>query len=87
CLQMFHERFQFKGLTTVLNLTDELVCVDVRRMEQVFIALFSNFLRYSNAGQINITTVTTTEHWVLTFEDEGPGINESHLEHLFKPFY
>lgn len=54
CLQMFHERFQFKGLTTVLNLTDELVCVDVRRMEQVFIALFSNFLRYSNAGEINI---------------------------------
>jgi two-component system sensor histidine kinase AdeS len=41
--------------------------------------------RYSNAGQINIISVTTVEHWVLTFEDEGPGIDESHLKHLFKP--
>ncbi|HIC8882034.1 TPA: ATP-binding protein [Acinetobacter baumannii] len=23
----------------------------------------------------------------MTFEDEGPGIDESHLKHLFKPFY
>ncbi|MDQ8975949.1 ATP-binding protein, partial [Acinetobacter haemolyticus] len=36
---------------------------------------------------INIISVTTVEHWVLTFEDEGPGIDESHLKHLFKPFY
>lgn len=87
CLQMFNERFQVKGLTIILNLTDKLVCVDIRRMEQVFIALFSNFLRYSNAGQINITTMATAEHWLLMFEDEGPGIDESHLAHLFKPFY
>ena len=87
CLQMFNERFQFKKLNVFISLTDDTVHVDIRRMEQVFIALFSNFLRYSNAGQINITTVTTAEHWVLTLEDEGPGIDESHIEHLFKPFY
>ncbi|ENV82828.1 hypothetical protein F941_01594 [Acinetobacter bouvetii DSM 14964 = CIP 107468] len=87
CLQMFNERFQFKKLNVLISLTDDTVHVDIRRMEQIFIALFSNFLRYSNAGQINITTVTTAEHWVLTLEDEGPGIDESHIEHLFKPFY
>lgn len=87
CLQMFNERFQFKKLNVFISLTDDTVHVDIRRMEQIFIALFSNFLRYSNAGQINITTVTTAEHWVLTLEDEGPGIDESHIEHLFKPFY
>ncbi|MBU3845668.1 MAG: two-component sensor histidine kinase AdeS [Candidatus Acinetobacter avistercoris] len=87
CLRMFNERFQAKYLNAVVNLTDDDVYVDIRRMEQVFIALFSNSLRYSNAGQINITTVTTKEYWILMFEDEGPGIDVSHLEHLFQPFY
>jgi two-component system, OmpR family, sensor histidine kinase AdeS len=87
CLRMFNERFQAKNLNAVVSLTDENVCVDIRRMEQVFIALLSNFLRYSNAGKINISSFTTLDHWILMFEDEGPGIDEEHLEHLFKPFY
>ncbi|TCB72987.1 two-component sensor histidine kinase AdeS [Acinetobacter sp. ANC 4177] len=87
CLQMFHERFQAKGLNEVVNLTDECVLCDERRMEQVFIAFFSNVLRYANPGQLKITTYKTQENWILMLEDEGPGIDESHLEYLFKPFY
>ena len=87
CVQMFQDRFQYKGLHVVFNLTDEAVLCDVRRMEQVLIALFSNALRYSNPGVLSITTQSTQDHWILTLEDQGPGIDDAHLEHLFKPFY
>ena len=71
----------------VFNLTHETVLCDARRMEQVLIALFSNASRYADAGILSITTKTTQDHWILMLEDQGPGIDEQHLEHLFKPFY
>ncbi|MBH1970400.1 two-component sensor histidine kinase AdeS [Moraxellaceae bacterium AER2_44_116] len=87
CLQMFKERFQAKGLNATVSLTDESMLCDIRRLEQVLIAFFSNILRYANSGQFKITTFTTQEHWIFMLEDEGPGIDDIHLEHLFKPFY
>ncbi|WP_343598401.1 two-component sensor histidine kinase AdeS [Acinetobacter sp.] len=87
CIQMFENRFQQKGLQLSLNLTNDTVFCDPRRIEQVLIALFSNALRYSNAGKLCITTYKTQNNWILTLEDEGPGIDVQHIEHLFKPFY
>lgn len=87
CLQMFHERFEAKGLIEAVHLTHEDVICDIRRMEQVFIALFSNIFNYANSGKVLISTYKTPEYWTLTLEDEGPGIDEEHLEHLFKSFY
>lgn len=87
CVQMFQDRFQHKGLHVDLKLTHETVLCDARRMEQVFIALFSNALRYADAGILSMTTKATQDHWILMLEDQGPGIDDQHLEHLFKPFY
>ncbi|WP_151746371.1 two-component sensor histidine kinase AdeS [Acinetobacter soli] len=87
CFQMFQDRFEHKGLHVVFNLTHEKARCDVTRMEQVLIALFSNASRYADAGKLSITTKTTQDHWILMLEDQGPGIDEQHLEHLFKPFY
>lgn len=87
CVQMFHDRFEAKGIYTVFKLTDENVFCDIRRMEQICIALFSNVLRYVDSGQLLITTYQDQDQWILMFEDEGPGIDDQHIEHLFKPFY
>ena len=87
CIQMFHDRFQAKGINVILKITDENVICDVRRMEQVFIALFSNVLRYANPGKLLISTYSTQDVWIFMLEDEGPGIDDVHIEHLFKPFY
>lgn len=87
CVQMFHDRFQVRHIHEIFQLTDQPVLCDVRRMEQVLIALFSNVLRYANSGKLLISTYVTSDAWVLMLEDEGPGIDDIHLEHLFKPFY
>lgn len=87
CVQMFHDRFEAKGIHTVFKLTDKNVLCDIRRMEQICIALFSNVLRYVDSGQLLITTYQHQDQWILMFEDEGPGIDDQHIKHLFKPFY
>ncbi len=87
CIQMFEERFELKGLSVVVNLTEESTSCDVRRMEQLLIAFFSNVLRYADPGKLMLTSDKTQEHWILRLEDEGPGIDESHIDQLFKPFY
>lgn len=87
CIEIFQSRFEQKGLELKLKLNDTEITCDIRRFEQVLIALFSNALRYSNPGQLRITTESTEQEWIFTLEDEGPGIDAIHAQHIFEPFY
>lgn len=87
CIAIFESRFSHKGLKLKLELHDAEVLCDIRRFEQVLIALFSNALRYSNPGQLFMKTVLTDKEWIFTLEDEGPGIDVVHAQHIFEPFY
>ena len=84
---MFHEKLEKAKLNIVLEIGSQPVYCDQRRMEQVLIALLENTVRYSNAGSIKISSHVEKNDWVLTLEDEGPGIAQEHQEHLFKPFF
>jgi signal transduction histidine kinase len=59
-----------------------------RRLRQVLSNLLNNAIRYSPAG-----SMITFKAWYepdmvyLTVEDEGPGIPEEDLPHIFKDFY
>jgi len=87
CIGIFQDRFQDKGLHIISDLTNDKTICDTKRIEQVLIALFTNALRYANPGTLSITTKTAGNYWFLIIEDQGPGIDEEYLEHLFKPFY
>ncbi|MGK9156152.1 ATP-binding protein [Acinetobacter radioresistens] len=87
CVNMFQSRFEAKQLIIALDLCHHSIKCDIRRLEQVMIALFSNALRYSNPGKLMLTTTVSGDEWIFTFEDEGPGIAPEHIEHLFQPFY
>lgn len=87
CIEIFQSRFDHKGLELKLELQDAKIRCDLRRFEQVLIALFSNALRYSDPGQLLLKTQSTQDEWILSLEDEGPGIEPIHAEQIFKPFY
>lgn len=64
------------------------ICADKMRIGQVVEHLLSNALKYSPGGglvQVNLTD--SGEKYDLYVEDEGIGMNEEQLEHVFDRFY
>ena len=77
------------------NLTIELdiespglqIQADPTRLGQVFDNILNNATKYAPGSPIWIGLHNTPEKAVVTIRDQGPGINEEHLEHLFQRFY
>lgn len=58
------------------------------RLVQVLRNLIGNAISFSPAnGEITVRVADTGKHVELTVEDEGPGIPEDRLEHIFDRFY
>lgn len=64
------------------------VYVDADRMTQVLVNLLDNALRYTPAGgQISLTARSAAGGVELIVKDNGPGIPDEDLQHLFERFY
>ncbi len=59
-----------------------------RRMRQVFTNLLNNAIKFSPPGStVTFRARYTPETLIFEVEDQGPGIPEEDLPHLFKDFY
>lgn len=69
--------------------TDEaLVATNGRLLLSVFDNIIANAVRYTPLGKV--ITIHLSRHQTLftvTITDAGPGVDPSHLPHLFEPFY
>ncbi len=77
----------------IVNVEHEQVIGDSRRLQQVFVNIMSNAIKYTpNGGKISLSvkeTPTKTPdfgHYQFIFEDNGYGMTEEFLKHLFEPF-
>ncbi|WP_438348028.1 sensor histidine kinase [Paenibacillus sp. FA6] len=73
-----------------INLTCEVQGIyDPDKIKQVILNLFQNAVQHtdSQTGNIMITLVTVGNKAQLAIKDNGPGIHEDHLTHLFERFY
>ena len=68
---------------------EELVPIDVDKMKQVILNLFHNAVQHTDPdkGLIQISLKSEASGVELTVQDNGPGIPEEHLPHLFERFY
>lgn len=61
--------------------------VDERRIKQVVFNLFSNAIKFTPAkGTITLSAYRTPESIVISVADNGKGIAEDQIEHIFKRF-
>lgn len=61
---------------------------DPDRLQQLFINLLENSLRYTDEpGKLKVLAETCREELKITFQDSGPGVSEEQLPRLFDRFY
>ena len=83
-----------KGLGTRISLSEDLpkqITGDPSRVRQILLNLLGNATKFTTSGEVTILAVLRSEHpprpeIVITVADTGPGISESALTLLFRPF-
>lgn len=85
-VQLLESNLRAAGLIPVLELEDRLITCDPTRIRQVLLALLENARRYAIPGQLRIQTRIENKIFHIIVEDEGPGIAEKLLPHIFDAF-
>lgn len=49
--------------------------------------LFENAVRYAGEGRVTVTSTRRADRLEISVADEGPGVDEADLAHLFEPFF
>jgi signal transduction histidine kinase len=85
------ERLQtrYKNLNLKVDLGGKgiLARVDARRLGQVFDNLVSNAAKYAPNSAVIFSVIPEGKKVHILIADNGPGIPEQHLEHIFNRFY
>jgi signal transduction histidine kinase len=78
-----------KGLSTNIQIQENLPLIeaDGLRMEQIFINLLNNAVRYTEKGSINVEVDFDHNNVKIVIADTGIGIPERELSHIFERFH
>jgi signal transduction histidine kinase len=66
---------------------DVVISGDPIRLTQVFNNLISNVVKYAPGSPIKITAEAAQGTYLISFQDQGPGIPAEHLQYLFERFF
>lgn len=89
CLSALKQQFEERRIKVTLDIPAALppVALDKDKMEQVFFNLLKNALEaIKDGGSIAIAIDSDDMDVIVSFRDDGLGMDESQLTHLFEPY-
>jgi len=88
-LKIFEEQMRAKGFSVEVRAPLDLppVMGDAFRLEQVFVNLLDNAIKYTDAGGITVEMEARDNTVVVSVADTGPGIPSEHIDRIFERFY
>jgi len=77
-----------KGIVIELDASPSIVVHDPPRVEQALSNILSNAVKFSpQGGQLSIRLYVTETSYTVEVRDEGPGISQDEVMHIFERFY
>jgi two-component system phosphate regulon sensor histidine kinase PhoR len=88
-LKIFDQRIKEKGLALTVHAEEgiPLIKADSFKLEQMFINLIDNAIKYTEHGEIIISLGHKDTYITITIEDTGIGIPGTHFQRIFERFY
>lgn len=88
-LPLFREKYKKKGLSLEATSDHDLKKIqgDAFKLEQLFINLLDNALKYTETGGTTVSFSNQPERIAVTIRDTGIGIPAADMERIFERFY
>jgi len=88
-MDIYQEKLRDSKITIALSFAGEArpVVIDPFKLEQVFINLIDNAIKYTEKGAISVNISYGKDRLELLFKDSGIGIAKEHLTKIFERFY